>query len=216
MTGLGFSSFTGGTTLNSFDLISDMLRGMKGSMLDVFRQPEKLLETMDILLPTLIEMAVFGAKRTKNPRVYIPLHRGADGFMSPEQFEKYYWPHLKQLFLALIEEGLTPCPFMEGSWNSRLEYLKEVPKGKILAHFDATDVFKAKELLGDRICIQGNVPLTLLQVGTPQQVKDYCKRLIDVVGEGGGLVMDGGGALDDADPELVKTMIEFTKEYGVY
>ena len=136
--------------------------------------------------------------------------------MSLEQFERYYWPSLKKLFLALIDEGLTPCPFMEGSWTSRLEHLTELPKGKILAHFDATDIFKAKEIIGDRICIQGNVPLSLLQIGTVQEVKDYCKKLIDVVGKNGGFVMDAGGAMDEAKPELVKAMCDFTRKYGVY
>ena len=136
--------------------------------------------------------------------------------MSLKQFEANYWPGLKKLFLTLIDEGLTPCPFFEGSWTSRLEYLTELPKGKILARFDATDIAKAKEIIGDRICIQGNVPLPLLQTGTEEEIKDYCKMLIDVVGKGGGFIMDAGGGMDDAKPENVKTMFDFTKEYGVY
>ena len=105
---------------------------------------------------------------------------------------------------------------MEGSWTQRLEYLTELPKGKIIAHLDATDIFKAKEVIGDRICIQGNVPLALLQIGSVQEVKDYCKKLIDVVGKGGGFILDAGGAMDEANPELVKAMVDFTREYGVY
>ena len=52
-----------------------------------------------------------------------------------------------------------------------------------------SELFKAKEVLGDVVCLQGNVPLSLLVSGTPDDVKDYCKRLIDRVGKGGGFIM---------------------------
>ncbi len=136
--------------------------------------------------------------------------------MSLKQFETFYWPGLKKIILTLIDEGLTPCIFWEGFYDSRLEYLAELPKGKILGLFDRTDVFKAKEILGDTMCIAGNMPISMLQTGTPQQVKDYAKKLIDVVGKGGGFVMSSASVMDEADPELVKVWKDFTKEYGVY
>ncbi|GAI27983.1 unnamed protein product, partial [marine sediment metagenome] len=98
----------------------------------------------------------------------------------------------------------------------RLEIISDIPKGKAVYHFECTDIFKAKEILGDRVCIRGNVPLSLLCTGTPEEVKDYCKKLIDVVGKDGGFIMDAGATLDDAKPENVKAMCDFTKEYGVY
>jgi uroporphyrinogen-III decarboxylase len=75
---------------------------------------------------------------------------------------------------------------------------------------------KAKEVIGDTICIMGNMPSSLLNVGTPKEVKDYAKQLIDVVGDGGGYIMAGGHSLAEAKPELVKVWVEFTKEYGIY
>ena len=136
--------------------------------------------------------------------------------MSPEQFETFYWPTLKQLLLALIEEGLTPCPFFEGDCTSRLEHIAELPKGKLLVQLDATDMVKAKEILRDQVCIAGNVPLSLLQTGTPEDVKNYCKKLIDMVGKGGGFIMSPSGVLDGPKPENLKAMIDYTKEYGRY
>jgi uroporphyrinogen-III decarboxylase len=77
-------------------------------------------------------------------------------------------------------------------------------------------MFKAKEVLGDTVCIRGNVPLSILVAGTSDDVKAYCKKLIDVCGKGGGFIMDAATGLDDAKPENVRAMFEFTKEYGVY
>jgi uroporphyrinogen-III decarboxylase len=123
---------------------------------------------------------------------------------------------LKKLILTLIDNGLTPCPFFEGDYTMRLKYLAELPKGKILGLFDGTDIYKVKEALGNTMCISGMMPLSLLQVGTPDSVRAYTKTLIDVVGKGGGFIMGPRCIMDEANPELVKVWFNFTKEYGVY
>jgi len=78
------------------------------------------------------------------------------------------------------------------------------------------DIHRAKEVLGDTVCFRGNVPVTLLCAATPEDVKAYVKELIDVVGKGGGLMVDCGIWFDEARHENVKAMVDFTKEYGVY
>ncbi|MCG2768623.1 MAG: hypothetical protein L6435_09620 [Anaerolineae bacterium] len=216
MAGLGYPPFAGAVALAPFDMISDNLRGMRGAMLDMYRQPDKLLAAQEKLFPMILGSAIGNAQRSGNPRVFIPLHRGADGFMSSQQFETFYWPFLKNLILALIDAGLTPCPFWEGCYDQRLEYLAELPKGKIFGIFDTSDIFRVKEVLGDTMCIVGNMPVSLLQTGTPEKVKDYAKKLIDVVGKDGGFIMSNRGVMDECDPELVKVWVDFTKEYGVY
>ncbi|MFC1896570.1 uroporphyrinogen decarboxylase family protein, partial [Thermodesulfobacteriota bacterium] len=216
MEGLGLPLLISGVASAPFDLFSDQLRGMKGVMLDMYRQPDKLLAAIDKITPMLIELAVVGSKISGKPGVFIPLHRGADGFMSLEQFETFYWKSLKKLILALIDEDLIPCPFFEGNFTTRLEYLTELPKGKILGFFDNTDIYKAKEILSDTMCMSGLMPLSLLQTGTPETVKAYTKELIDVVGKDEGFIMGPKSAMDEAKPELVKVWFEFTKEYGVY
>jgi uroporphyrinogen-III decarboxylase len=136
--------------------------------------------------------------------------------MSLKQFETFYWPTLKKLILAMVEKGLTPCPFFEGDYTTRLEHLRELPKGKVLCHFDSTDMGRVKEVLGDCLCIMGNVPSSLLQVGTIQEVKDYCRNLIDVAGKDGGFILTHRSAIDEANPANIKAMIDFTKDYGIY
>jgi hypothetical protein len=212
---LGFPPFVGSLMLAPFDAISDNLRGMKGAMVDMYRQPDKLLEGIDATLKRIVERippVVPGGVNT----VGIPLHRGSEGFMSIKQFEKFYWPSLKGLILALIEKGQKPLVFYEGDYTSRLEYLRELPKGGTFAHFDTTDLFRAKEVLNGHTCISGNVPCSLLQSGTPDDVKAYAKKLIDVCGKDGGFIMSTRSPVDDAKPDTLKALIDFTIEYGVY
>ena len=66
------------------------------------------------------------------------------------------------------------------------------------------------------MCMSGFMPLSILQTGTPEKVKAYAKKLIDVLGKGGGFIMGPRSAMDESNPELVKVWFDFTKEYGVY
>jgi len=212
----GFPNICGSVALAPFDFISDFFRGMRGTMLDMHRCPDKLIAAQDKLLPFTIDLAISGAKASGNPRVFIPLHRGADGFMSIKQFERFYWPWLKELIVSLVDAGLTPLPFFEGFYDQRLEFLRQLPAGKVLCWFDRTDMFKAKEILGDQLCIAGGMPVSLLEGGTVEQVRALTKQLIEGPGKGGGYIMCPNTVLDEADPVLVKAWMDATKEYGQY
>ena len=216
LSALGFPAWDAGVAVPPYDVIADFLRGVKGAMIDMYRCPDKLLAAQEKLLPMLVDHAVAACARSGNPRVFIGLHQGADGFMTLEQFETFYWPGFKSLVLALIAAGLTPCPFFEGCYDQRLVYLRELPKGKIMGLFDRTDLVRAKEVIGDTMCIAGGMPLYLLQIGTPQQVVEHTKKVIDSVGRDGGFIMSTSTMLDDARPELVKLWVDTTKEYSAY
>ena len=198
-----------------FDAVSDLFRGMRGVMMDMYRRPEKLLAACDRVLTIRIANAMPADPNWKGipQRGGGPLHRGSDGFMSKKQFETFYWPGLKKSTLASIELGYIVSHFFEGVWDKHLEYLLEFPKGKIIFHCEKTDVFRAKEIIGNHMCIQGGVPPTLLEVGTPQEVEEHCKKLIKVVGKGGGFILGPGSAIDCAKPANVKAMADSVKKY---
>jgi hypothetical protein len=212
----GFPVLGGGFALAPFDRLGDHLRGMKGVMLDMYRRPSTVLKAVEMLLPLEIERTVSAARRGKSPFVHIPLHKGLDGFMSPAQFEKFYWPTLRELIVTLIKEDLTPHVFWEGDCTSRLHLINDIPQGKAIYRLEATDIFKAKDALRDRVCIRGNVPISLLATATPDDVKTYCKKLIDYAGRDGGLIVDASAGVDNAKPENLRTMFEFSREYGTY
>jgi uroporphyrinogen-III decarboxylase len=157
------------------------------------------------------------AKQSGNNGVFIPMHRGAGGFMSDEHFAKFYWPCFRALLLGLIEAGLTPIPLFEGDYTPRLTFLQELPPKKIVGHFDHIDRKKAKNLIGDVMCFWGNVPSSLMCAGTPEQVKEDVKELIDIFGDNGGLIIDSTmGLPDESRPENVQALTEAVHEFGVY
>jgi uroporphyrinogen-III decarboxylase len=199
-----------------FDIVSDFLRGMRGTMLDMYRRKDKLLRACEMMCRIQLERIAQLPQATEFTPAFIPLHRGAHGFMSLKQFEIFYWPYLLKVINALVDKGYTPDLFFEGDYNSRLEYLAQMPKGKTIARFDQIDMARAKAIVGKTACIAGNVPVSVLQVGTVDDVKKICRQLIDVAGKDGGYILAPASALDEVNPENLKAMIDFTKEYGKY
>jgi uroporphyrinogen-III decarboxylase len=213
---LGFPGCFGGATKAPFDILGDTLRGTRAMMIDMYRQPDKVLAAVERLAPLAISQGVGGADMAGCPVVFIPLHKGADGFMSDEQFAKFYWPTLKAVILGLAEAGCVPFLFCEGSYNTRLDYVKELPPASCMWVFDRTDMVKAKAAIGGKLCIGGNVSSGLLLTGTADEVKAYCKQLIDTAGKGGGYLMCTGTAMDEGKADTIHAMIDTTREYGVY
>ena len=114
----------------------------------MYTRPEKMKALMERLLPWQLQYGIDGAKALGHPIVTVYLYKGADGLMSDEQYEEFYWPTLKRLLLGLVEEGLLVWVFTQGKYDSRLHHFKEIPAGTCLIHLESgTDAFLAKEVL---------------------------------------------------------------------
>ena len=212
----GFPPYQGGATKAPFDMLGDTLRGTRGIMLDLFRQPDKVLKAVDKLTPIMIRTGAASARANGCPMVFIPLHKGADGFLSDEQFRKFYWPSLRDTLDGLIAEGVLPFCWAEGGYETRLQAIRDIPKGKTAWLFDQTDIGRAKQAIGDVACVGGTMSAALLNVGTVQQVRSHVKSCIDAAAKGGAYIMANGTFFDEVNPKNLKAMVEATKEYGVY
>jgi uroporphyrinogen-III decarboxylase len=212
----GFPMSMGGLALAPFDLIADHLRGTQGSAIDMYRHPEILLEAIEMILERMIEQTIASVNAMGVFTVNFPLHKGDDTFMSNKQFEKFYWPSLKKLIQALIDEGIMVSLFCEGRYNNRLEYIGDFPKGWVTWQFDQTDMARAKRIIGNNCCVVGNVPASLLSLGKVEEVKEYCRKLIEACAPGGGYVLTGGTAVTEAKPENLRALMEVARKYGVY
>lgn len=214
---LGFPSFVSCYAKAPFDTIGDTLRGTKGIILDMRRRPEKLLQALEVVAKITIDVTVATLNDTKGQIALFPLHKGADGWMSEKQFQTFYWPTLKQVVDGLIAEGIMPTLFAEGAFETRLALVNEFPKGAVNWLFDRTDMGRAKKALGDRCCVSGNVPASLLATGTPAEVKEYCRKLIELCREGGGFILAAGtNAVEGTSVAHLRAMVEAAAEYGVY
>jgi uroporphyrinogen-III decarboxylase len=212
----GYPAARGGMAKAPFDIIGDTLRGTQGVMFDIFRRPDKLLEAIEVVTKLQIQSVTEQVNASKGLSVMFPLHKGADGWMSEKQFDKFYWPSLKKTINAFIEEGFLVTLFAEGSYETRLASVNEFPKGAVTWLFDRTDMAKAKKALGDKCCIAGNIPTSLMATGTPKAVKEYCRKLIETCGKGGGYILSGGAQIDNGKVENVRAVLDAAREYGLY
>ena len=161
---------------SGYETMANSLRGMKGAMLDMYRQPDKLLEAIRRLSKITLRTASIFKPMGRNTLCFSAALRGADGFMSKEQFLRFYWPSMKEAMNMVIENGYTPCILWEGDFTSRLEYIAELPEGKVIHRFDKTDPIRAREVLGPSHCIAGGISASLLATGTVDDVKERCKK----------------------------------------
>ena len=196
----GIPSLYGGRSRAPFDFLGDSLRGTKGIMMDMYRRPDKLQEALERVTPIIVDRSVAAANASRSPVVTITLHKGPGGFMSNKQFETFYWPSLKKVMVGLINEGLVPMPFAEGDYMPRLETIKDMPRGSMVWYFEAVDMARAKEIVGKDNCIAGNLPASLLCTGTPQDVKEGCRKLIEMCAPGSGYILAGGAAIRRGRP----------------
>jgi len=216
---LGYPTLRNGSASVPYDMIYDYVRGT-GINLDMYRIPDKVKSACKKIEELIIPLAIKGvkalpARTTPIPSIFIPLHAGH--FMSPKMFEEFYWPSLKKMICDFADNDIISYVYFEYDWTPYLEYLKELPKSKVIGIFEKAKMSEVKKKLGGRMCIGGGVPMELLSLGTPKDVKDYCKKLIGDLGEGGGYILDCGIPLDYASkPENVKAMVEAAREYGVY
>jgi len=75
---------------------------------------------------------------------------------------------------------------------------------------------KAREVLGDRLCIFGNVsPSTTLCFGTPEDVDREAKACIDKAGNNGPFILGSGCIIPSlAKPENIAALVAAAEKYG--
>jgi uroporphyrinogen-III decarboxylase len=142
------------------------------------------------------------------PGIIFPLHKGADGFMSQEQFEQFYWPTFKAVMLAFYEEGLTNSLFVEGSYDSRLETIAEMPEKSCYWFFDQTDMRSVKEILGGKFTIGGNVPASLMATGSTKDLRAYCVDLVELFQDTPGYIMSFGCGFEMTTDEKIRAYLD--------
>jgi hypothetical protein len=186
--------FSGGRSLSKFTR-------------DIFKIPDKVEAALDVIQGEMVEQLRAQIRAFKPQVVFLSPARGASEFFSPKLWERFVWKYLKATADVIIEEGAAADLHIDGQWERDLDYFKAFPKGKCVFESDGvTDIYKIKEALGDRMPIKGDVSAVLTSLGTPDEVYDYCTRIIRDIGPG--LILSSGCSLPpNAKVENVKAMI---------
>jgi hypothetical protein len=217
--GMGFPPYTTGSVEVPFDILSDFFRGTAGTFDDLMDQPEKIAAACGLF--TEVQIAAIQYLRAPLPvkRVFIPLHKGMDGFMSPKQYDELYWKPFEKLIAAIIGLGAVPNIYTEGRYNTRLDYLAErlsQPqfRGKTVIHFEQGDFKEIMKKFRGIACVSGGLAQQRLRDGTPEEITERMKWLIDNCLAGGGYMFDTDSTMEDAKYENVEAMFKTARSYG--
>ena len=131
------------------------------------------------------------------------------GLLSPEDYQKFSWPYLKQIVDALKE--ITPViVFGKGCWFALPEMAKS---GASALGVDWTcSARNARYLSGGQITLQGNYDPARL-FSPISQIKKDVKQMIDAFGKDRYIVNLGHGILPNIPVDHAKAFVDAVKEY---
>ena len=200
-----------------FDILADKLRGYIGLTMDMATQPKKVFAACEALMPHLVNVGLTTADPAKQVPIGFWMHRGCVPFINPKQFDSHVWPTLKPCIEEFWKKGHQTLFYAEGKWKPHFNSFRELPDRSIVYHCDRDDIFDAHRQLHDKFALSGGIPNMLLSYGKPDEVRDFCLKVINEVAQEGGYIMDAGAIMqDDTSIENMKIMTQVCREHGGY
>jgi hypothetical protein len=195
----------------TFSLVRSLLRFTE----DLFSHPDRVERALQVSVSEYIESSIRFCRSTGAAVLNCTEERAGGFFYSMDIFERFWMPNNMQIVDALWSEGIVTWFHLDTSWDKNIPYFKQLPRGSAILDFDGTtDIFAAKELMRNHLCIASDVHPALLSLGTPEEVAAYCRRLIDEVGGDGGLILSTGCFVPSTvKPDNFRAMIETGKHY---
>jgi hypothetical protein len=192
-----------------------MQRSMEKFTEDLYYRPEKVEKAIKAAVPVFIENGLMISELTGCKVICCVEERAGGFFYPPAIFERFWLPYALEIVDAFWSKGLRTWFHLDTSWDKNLPYFKQFPRGSAIVDLDGTtDIFVAKEILNDHLCISTDVSAAVLSIGKPEDVEDYCKKLIDKIAYNGGCLLTSGCTVPGVvKPENFKAMLETGRNY---
>ena len=83
---------------------------------------------------------------------------------------------------------------------------------------EGIDIAEVKAAIGSKVCLSGNAhPIRLMNCDSLEEVARETRRIVEAGKPGGGYIFNTGeGVPRQVKPEVIRTMIQTAKTYGVY
>jgi uroporphyrinogen-III decarboxylase len=176
--------------------------------MDLLEIPDKVEAAMDAILPHLAHKIIQRTKNLGYPLVWIGGWRSAPCLLSPAMWNRFVWPYFHKLVYEVVDAGLIALLHLDSDWTRELDRFRELPRGKCIMALDGeTDIFQAKKILGNHMCIMGDVPASMLFLNNPDDVYQYCSRLIRELGPQDFILQSGCDIPANAKLENVQAMV---------
>jgi len=193
---------------------------------------EKLL--MDFLLePELVEMVFDKVLAANMCVVRNAIRAGAEviilgddyahnhgPLMSPEIFQRFILSRLSKMIDMIHDEGAYCIKHSDGYLYPLLDMIVSSGPDCInpIEPVAGMKLKKVKELVGDKVCIAGNIDCaSLLPHGNVDEVREaVCQAITDAAAGGGYIVTSSNSIHSSCKPENFMAMVKAVHELGVY
>jgi hypothetical protein len=203
----GILVLTGGCVTTPFEFYCGG-RSLVEFIHDLHKIPDKVQAAMDVTIPHLAGPSCEMTKRFHVPCIWVGGWRSASSVLSPKLWDRFVFPYFERLVHEVVDAGLIALLHLDSDWTRDLARFRSLPKGKcILALDGSTNIFKAKEILGDHMCIMGDVPPAMFALSTPDEVYNYSMKLTKEIGPNGFMLHSGCDIPMNAKLENVQAMV---------
>ena len=187
----GIAPLTGGpiTFLGPLTTLFDKFRGIRDTLTDLRRRPEVVRKACDVILNDRKKiLSAFDPEDYSSPHPFASTVYHVECFLSPAQFDEYYFKHFKEVCLPYMEAGVKFFLKGEGSFLNTLDRFRQLPKGSVIFMLDQDDPFEVYKAIGDWQTIATGITADLLKLGTKDECVDFVKRSFDTFAPGGGFI----------------------------
>ncbi len=182
---------------------------------DLFYRPEMVERALVKMTDEFIEFGIMLCQ-LGGIKVMKVIEERAGGSVYPLRiFDKFWWPYTQTIVESFHSEGIFLTFHLDTCWDKNLPYFKQLPRKCAMVELDGTtDIFAAKDILRDHMCIASDIHPALMSLGKPEEIAAYCKKLIDEIGgDGGHILSTACGLPAAARKENFRAMIETGKTY---
>ncbi len=193
-------------------------RGIKKFFYDCYTDIEKVKSIIDIIWQDRkkeYDLIINSFSNCDNYKgILVGCWRCAPTMINKKIFDHLVWPYIEDLGNMLISKNIVPIFHLDMCWNREIERFGQFPEGKIIVNIDgATDMVFTRKVLGDKYCLLGNMPCSLMMKGNEREIREYMKKLIDSIGAKGVFYGCGCEAAATTKTESFIAMYETINSY---
>ena len=200
------------------------MRGFTEFLVDLRENPEfacRLMDKMTELYIRIAENALDAVGQNVDILFYADdLGHQQSTLMSPAIYRKLIKPRHKRFFTALKSRSDAKILMhSDGSIDTLIEDLIEIgvdALNPVQVSARNMDPDRLKKEFGDRLSFWGGIDTRdVLPFRSPKEVREEVRRIIDVMGEGGGYVLASVQTIQaEVPPENIVAMFEEARSYG--
>ena len=208
----GILGYNGGKVYIPFDVLMDRIRGVKNVLVDIRRQPDNVIRACEALMPYYLRPMAGLCQPV--PHGFLTLH--APMFLNRKQFEKFYWPGMREMLMYAYNKGSMTWVQFQGPCAHILDYFMELPKGSVIINLEKEDPIEVKKKYGSHIVLQAGVPMAWYRGRSKAECVDYAKRICEECAPGGGFVfgIDSAGLSEgDLCQENMNAVFQAVHDY---